>query len=149
MKAIIIGAGFSGAACARRLAEQGCDVLLLERSAHIGGNAYDEKKNGAYVHRYGPHIFHTSDEGVWRLACRFVRFNRFRLHVKANYKGRIYSLPFNLNTFREMWGTATPEEARRHRYYEICGKPAEAVVKHYFEKRRSVSDECSEIKTEL
>ena len=110
---LIVGAGLFGATFAWHARQAGKRCLVVDRRPHTGGGVHDRLIEGINVHEYGPHIFHTSDEGVWRLACRFVRFNRFRLHVKANYKGRIYSLPFNLNTFREMWGTATPEEARR------------------------------------
>ena len=110
---LIVGAGLFGVTFAWHARQAGKRCLVIDRRPHTGGGVHDRLIEGINVHEYGPHIFHTSDEGVWRLACRFVRFNRFRLHVKANYKGRIYSLPFNLNTFREMWGTATPEEARR------------------------------------
>ncbi len=110
---LIVGAGLFGSTFAWHARQAGKRCLVIDRRPHTGGGVHDRLIEGINVHEYGPHIFHTSDEGVWRLACRFVRFNRFRLHVKANYKGRIYSLPFNLNTFREMWGTATPEEARR------------------------------------
>lgn len=98
MKAIIIGAGFSGAACARRLAEQGCDVLLLERSAHIGGNAYDEKKNGAFVHRYGPHIFHTNNEQVVKFLSRFTEWFPYEHRVLADLHGIFVPVPFNLDS---------------------------------------------------
>lgn len=110
---LIVGAGLFGATFAWHARQAGKRCLVIDKRRHTGGNVYDRDVEGINVHEYGPHIFHTSDPAVWELAGCFVRFNRFTLHTKANYKGRIYSLPFNMNTFYEMWGTATPEEASR------------------------------------
>ena len=110
---LIVGAGLFGATFAWHARQAGKRCLVIDKRRHTGGNVHDREVEGINVHTYGPHIFHTSDPEVWELANRFVRFNRFTLHTKANYKGRIYSLPFNMNTFYEMWGTATPEEALR------------------------------------
>lgn len=110
---LIVGAGLFGATFAWCAKQSGKRCLVIDKRRHIGGNVYDREIEGINVHEYGPHIFHTSDHAVWDLASHFVRFNRFTLHTKANYKGHIYSLPFNLNTFYEIWGTTTPEEAQR------------------------------------
>lgn len=109
---LIVGAGLFGATFAWHARQAGKRCLVIDKRRHTGGNIHDQEIEGINVHEYGPHIFHTSDSAVWELAGRFVRFNRFILHTKANYKGRIYSLPFNLNTFYEIWGTTTPEEAQ-------------------------------------
>ena len=108
---LIVGAGLFGAVCARELADAGKKVLVVERRDHIGGNVYTEKVEGIQVHRYGAHIFHTNDRAVWEYVNRFAAFNRFTNSPVANYKGELYSLPFNMYTFNKMWGVVTPEEA--------------------------------------
>lgn len=100
--------------------------MVIDRRSHIAGNTYTEKTEGIYVHRYGPHIFHTNDKNVWEYVNRFAEFNRFTNAPLARYKGELYSLPFNMNTFREMWGVATPEEAKEiieKQRAEISGEP--------------------------
>ena len=108
---LIVGAGLFGAVCARELTDAGKKVLVVERRDHIGGNVYTEKVEGIQVHRYGAHIFHTNDRAVWEYVNRFAVFNRFTNSPVANYRGELYSLPFNMYTFNKMWGVVTPEEA--------------------------------------
>ncbi len=108
---IIVGSGLYGAICARELTDAGKKVLVLEKRSHIAGNIYTENVCGIEVHRYGAHIFHTNDEEVWNYLNRFCRFNRYTNSPVANFKGELYSLPFNMYTFNKMWGVVTPTEA--------------------------------------
>ena len=108
---LIVGSGLFGAVCARELTDAGNKVLVLEKRKHVGGNVYTEKIAGIQVHRYGAHIFHTNDAAVWEYVNRFAVFNRFTNSPVANYKGELYSLPFNMYTFNKMCGVVTPEEA--------------------------------------
>ncbi|MCR5236570.1 MAG: UDP-galactopyranose mutase [Lachnospiraceae bacterium] len=110
---LIVGAGLFGAVAARELTDAGKQVLVIDRRDHIGGNIYTEKVEGINVHRYGAHIFHTNDRAVWEYVNRFAEFNRYTNSPVANYKGELYSLPFNMYTFNKMWGVVTPDEARR------------------------------------
>ena len=109
--AVVVGAGLTGATIAQRLTEQGKRCLVLEKRPHIAGNAYDVEIDGIRVHRYGAHIFHTSDLRVWEYVSRFSDFNRYIHAPVANYRGRIYNLPFNMNTFSRLWGVVSPEQA--------------------------------------
>lgn len=109
---LIVGAGLYGAVFARCVTDLGKKVLVIDRRDHIGGNCYTERIEGINVHKYGPHIFHTNDEEVWRFINRFAVFNRYTNSPVANYKGELYSLPFNMYTFNRMWGVVTPDEAR-------------------------------------
>ncbi len=109
---LIVGAGLFGAVFAQQMTEQGKKCLVVDKRFHIGGNVYSEDMEGIQVHRYGPHVFHTNDPEVWNYANRFAAFNRFTLGTIANYRGEIYSLPFNMYTFNKMWGVRTPDEAR-------------------------------------
>ncbi|HCN7646040.1 TPA: UDP-galactopyranose mutase, partial [Escherichia coli] len=99
--------------CAHELTKKGKKVLILEKRNHIAGNIYTENVNGIHVHKYGAHIFHTNDKNIWDYVNSFVEFNRFTNSPLAFYKGKIYNLPFNMNTFYQLWGTKTPEEARK------------------------------------
>ena len=108
---LIVGAGLYGATVAERLIEQGRRVLVLEKRPHIGGNVYTEEIEGIQVHQYGAHIFHTDDKRVWDYVNRFAEFNRYTNAPVANYKGELFSLPFNMYTFNRMWGVVTPQEA--------------------------------------
>ena len=110
---LIIGSGFFGSICAYELNRKGYKVCVVETRDHIGGNCYTSNKSGIQVHDYGPHIFHTSNEEVWQWINQFVKFNNFRNTPVANYKGEIYSLPFNMWTFNKLWGVTTPEEAKQ------------------------------------
>ena len=108
---LIVGAGLYGAVCARELTDAGKKVLVIDKRPHIAGNVYTEKIEGINVHIYGAHIFHTNNKEVWDYVQRFATFNRFTNSPVANYKGELYSLPFNMYTFNKMWGVITPEEA--------------------------------------
>ncbi len=108
---LVVGAGLFGSVFARKAADAGKKVLVIDRRDHIAGNIYTEDVEGIHVHRYGAHIFHTNDEKVWEFVGRFAKFNRFTNSPVANYKGELYSLPFNMYTFNKMWGVTTPQEA--------------------------------------
>ena len=108
---LIVGAGLYGAVFAQKAKEAGKKVLVIDRRAHIGGNVYTETVEGIQVHVYGAHIFHTNLKNVWDYVNRFADFNRFTNSPVANYKGELYSLPFNMYTFNRMWGVVTPQEA--------------------------------------
>ena len=108
---LIIGAGLYGAVFAQQAKAAGKSVLIIDKRDHIAGNVYTEKVEGIDVHKYGAHIFHTNNKEVWDYVNRFVTFNRFTNSPVANYKGELYSLPFNMYTFNRMWGVVTPDEA--------------------------------------
>ena len=108
---LIVGAGPYGSVFAYEAAKRGKKSLIIERRAHIGGNMYTHKERGINVHDYGAHIFHTDNKMVWDYINQFTEFNNYINQVVANYKGELYNLPFNMNTFYQMWGVKTPEEA--------------------------------------
>lgn len=109
---IIVGAGLFGAVFAYFAKQQGKKCLVLDRRNHLAGNIYTEKVEGIDVHTYGAHIFHTSNQEVWHFVNQFVTFNRFTNSPVANHQGKLYNLPFNMNTFYQMWGVKTPKEAQ-------------------------------------
>ena len=109
---LIVGAGLYGATFAHELKKAGKTCLVIEKKDHIAGNIYTENVEGINVHRYGAHIFHTNNARVWNFICQFAEFNRYTNSPIANFKGEIYNLPFNMNTFNKMWGVITPDEAR-------------------------------------
>ena len=108
---LIIGAGLYGAVFAQQAKAAGKSVLVIDKRNHVAGNVYTEKVEGIDVHKYGAHIFHTNNKEVWNYVNRFATFNRFTNSPVANYKGELYSLPFNMYTFNKMWGVVTPDEA--------------------------------------
>ena len=108
---LVVGAGLYGAVFAQQAKEAGRSVLVIDRRDHIAGNVYTEDIEKIHVHRYGAHIFHTNLREVWNYVNRFAEFNRFTNSPVANYRGELYSLPFNMYTFNKMWGVVTPEEA--------------------------------------
>lgn len=110
---LVVGAGLFGSVFAHEAKKRSHSVLVIDNRDHIGGNCYTERKEGIDVHVYGPHIFHTSDERIWRFVNQFVSFDNFVLSPKVNYKGRIFSFPVNLMTLHQLWGVTTPEEAKR------------------------------------
>lgn len=110
---LIVGAGLFGSVFAQQALEKGKKVLVIERRNHIGGNVYTKEVEGINFHQYGAHIFHTNNKKVWDYVNRFAEFNRFTNSPVANYKGKLYSLPFNMYTFNQMWGITTPEEAQQ------------------------------------
>jgi UDP-galactopyranose mutase len=109
---LIVGAGLYGAVFAHQARQAGKTCLVLEQRSHVGGNIYTEPVEGIAVHKYGAHIFHTNNAEVWQFVNRFVAFNRYTNSPIANYRGEIYNLPFNMNTFNKMWGVTTPDQAR-------------------------------------
>ena len=108
---LVVGAGLYGAVFARQATDAGKKVLVIDKRDHIAGNVYTREMEGINVHVYGAHIFHTNDRQVWDYVNRFAEFNRFTNSPVANYKGELYSLPFNMYTFNKMWGVVTPQEA--------------------------------------
>lgn len=158
---LVVGAGLYGAVFAREAKAHGKSVLVIDKRSHIAGNVYTEKIEGVNVHKYGAHIFHTNDKRIWMYASQFADFNCFINSPIANYKGELYSLPFNMYTFNKMWGVVTPEEAAvkiREQRAEIAGEPAnleeqaislvgrdvfEKLVKGYTEKQWG--RDCSEL----
>ncbi|MDO5100128.1 MAG: UDP-galactopyranose mutase [Eubacteriales bacterium] len=109
---LVVGAGLYGAVFAQQAREAGKTVLVIDRRDHIAGNVYTKEIEGINVHQYGAHIFHTNNAKVWNYVNRFATFNRFTNSPVANYKGELYSLPFNMYTFNQMWGVVTPQEAQ-------------------------------------
>lgn len=109
---LIVGAGLFGAVMAYRARKAGKRVLVVDKRAHSGGNIYCENIEGIHVHKYGAHIFHTDNKEVWQFVNSLVEFNRYTNCPVANYQGHLYNLPFNMNTFAEMWGVTTPQEAQ-------------------------------------
>ena len=122
---LIVGSGLFGATFAYLAHQQGKKSLVIDKRAHLGGNIYCEYVEGINVHKYGAHIFHTSNKQVWDFVNSMVEFNRYTNSPVANYKGKLYNLPFNMNTFYQMWGVTTPEEAMA----KIEEQKAEAVAK--------------------
>ena len=109
---LIVGAGIYGATAAYKAKQEGKKCLVIDRRSQLGGNVYCENVDGIHVHKYGAHIFHTSNKKVWDFVNSLVEFNRYTNSPVANYKGKLYNLPFNMNTFSQMWGVVTPEEAK-------------------------------------
>ena len=109
---LIVGSGLYGAVFARECLDKGLKVLILEKRPHLGGNIYTEKIEGIDVHKYGAHIFHTNDKEIWDYVNKYAEFNSFVNAPIANFKGEIYNLPFNMNTFNKAWGVVTPKEAK-------------------------------------
>lgn len=109
---LIVGAGLYGSTFAYEATKRGKKVLVIDKRNHVGGNIYCENIEGINVHKYGAHIFHTSDKEVWDYVNDIVEFNRYTNQPIANFNGEIYNLPFNMNTFNKLWGVITPEEAK-------------------------------------
>ena len=109
---LIVGAGLFGATFAQRMTECGKRCLVIDRRDHIAGNIYTEEVDGINVHKYGAHIFHTSNKRVWDYVQQFAEFNRYTNSPVARYEDELYNLPFNMNTFSKMWGVKTPAEAK-------------------------------------
>ena len=123
---LIVGSGLYGSVFAREATNRGYKCLVIDKRNHVGGNVYTERIEGINVHKYGAHIFHTNNKRVWDYITQFATFNRFTNSPVANYKGELYSLPFNMYTFNKMWGVVTPEEAERkieEQKKEIKGEP--------------------------
>lgn len=122
---LIVGSGLYGSVFACLAKRQGKKCLVIDRRPHLGGNVYCEKTAGIHVHKYGAHIFHTSDKDVWDFVNSIVPFNRYTNSPVANFEGKLYNLPFNMNTFYQMWGVRTPAEAKAR----IEEQKAEALAK--------------------
>lgn len=123
---LVVGAGLFGAVFAQQARAAGKSVLVIDKRPNIGGNIYTEKVEGINVHKYGAHIFHTNDKKVWDYITRFAEFNRFTNSPVANYRGELFSMPFNMYTFNKMWGVVTPSEAEakiNEQRAEIKGEP--------------------------
>ena len=122
---LIVGAGLFGCMFAHMATQRGKKCLVIDKRPHLGGNLYCEHLEGIHVHRYGAHIFHTNSKRVWDFVNSIVEFNRYTNSPVANYKGQLYNLPFNMNTFYQMWGVTTPAEAQA----KLDEQRAEAVAK--------------------
>lgn len=109
---LIVGAGLFGSVFAHEMTQRGFSCLVIEKRDHIGGNIYCENVEGIHVHKYGAHIFHTSDKEVWDYVNQFAEFNHYVNSPIAVYKDELYNLPFNMNTFSKLWGIRTPQEAK-------------------------------------
>ncbi len=123
---LVVGSGLFGAIFAHEAKEAGKSVLVIDKRSNIAGNVYTEDVEGIHVHKYGAHIFHTNNTEVWEYVQKFATFNRFTNSPVANYKGELYSMPFNMYTFNQMWGVVTPEEAQAKidsQRKEITGEP--------------------------
>ena len=123
---LVVGAGLYGSIFAREATNKGYKCLVIDKRPNVGGNVYTEKIEGINVHKYGAHIFHTNNKEVWDYLNQFCQFNRFTNSPVANYKGELYSLPFNMYTYNRMWGVITPEEAEKkieEQRKEIIGEP--------------------------
>lgn len=123
---LIVGAGLFGAVFAHEAIKAGKDCMVIDRRDHVGGNCYTYEEEGIHVHKYGAHIFRTSDKEIWEYINQFAEFNNFINTPIANFKGEIYNMPFNMNTFSKMWGIATPQEAKEiidSQKSEIIGEP--------------------------
>ena len=158
---LIVGAGLFGAVFAHEAKKKGKTVLVIDKRSNIAGNIYTENVGGINVHKYGAHIFHTNNTKVWNYISQFATFNRYTNSPVANYKGELYSLPFNMYTFNKMWGVVTPDEAKQkieQQKTEINGEPRnleeqaislvgrdiyERLVKGYTEKQWGRS--CEEL----
>ncbi len=158
---LVVGSGLFGSVFARQAADAGKKVLVIDKRPNIAGNVYTEKVEGINFHKYGAHIFHTNNTEVWNYVNRFATFNRFTNSPVANYKGELYSMPFNMYTFNKMWGVVTPEEAAakiEEQKKEITGEPQnleeqaislvgrdiyEKLVKGYTEKQ--LGRDCKEL----
>ena len=121
---LIVGSGLYGSVFAYRAKQMGKKCLVIDKRSHLGGNVYCENIEGVNVHKYGAHIFHTNNKEVWEFVNAIVEFNRYTNCPVANYKGKLYNLPFNMNTFYQMWGVTTPEQAQA----KIDEQKAEAVA---------------------
>lgn len=123
---LIVGSGFFGSICAYELNKKGFKVCVIDSRHHIGGNCYTSNKDKIHIHEYGPHIFHTSNEEVWEWINQFVSFNNFTFRPVANYRGEIYSLPFNMWTFNKFWNVTHPDDAKKiiESQSNIIGEPS-------------------------
>lgn len=118
---LIVGAGLYGSSCARVLKDMGKTVVVVEKRKHIAGNMYTENVDGIDVHKYGAHVFHTNNKQVWGFVNRYSKFNNYKHNVKANFKGELFDLPFNMNTFKKIWNISTVDQAKAIIYSQSRG----------------------------
>ena len=123
---LVVGSGLFGATFAYFAHKQGKRCLVVDKRQHLGGNVYCENVEGINVHKYGAHIFHTSNKKIWDFVNSIVEFNRYTNSPVANYQGKLYNLPFNMNTFYQMWGVITPEQA--HEQIEAQRQEVQAMM---------------------
>lgn len=131
---LIVGSGLFGSIFASEARKKGYSCLVVEKRGHIGGNIYTKEVEGIQVHEYGAHIFHTSNKEVWEYIRQFAQFNRYTNSPIAYYKGEIYNMPFNMNTFNKMWGVVTPEQARK--------KIAEQIEKYGVDEPKNLEEQA-------
>lgn len=138
---LIVGSGLFGATFAYKAKQAGKKCLVIDKRNHIGGNVYCENIEGINVHKYGAHIFHTSNKEVWNFVNSIVEFNRYTNSPVANYKGKLYNLPFNMNTFYQMWGVITPEQAKK-KIEEQKAAATEAMKKAGITEPRNLEEQA-------
>ena len=109
---LIVGSGLFGSVCARELTDAGFKCLVIDKRNHIGGNVYTEDVKGINVHKYGPHIFHTSSKKIWDYVNKFAEFNHFSYRPRVNFNNKIYSFPINMMTLYQLWGVTSPKDAQ-------------------------------------
>lgn len=138
---LIVGSGLFGATFAYRAQQAGKKCLVIDKRPHLGGNVYCEKIEGINVHKYGAHIFHTSNKKVWNFVNSIVEFNRYTNSPVANYQGKLYNLPFNMNTFYQMWGVVTPQQAKE-KIEEQRANAVEAMKKAGIKEPRNLEEQA-------
>lgn len=138
---LIVGSGLFGATFAYRAQQAGKKCLVIDKRPHLGGNVYCEKIEGINVHKYGAHIFHTSNKEVWDFVNSIVEFNRYTNSPVANYQGKLYNLPFNMNTFYQMWGVVTPQQAKE-KIEEQRANAVEAMKKAGIKEPRNLEEQA-------
>ena len=138
---LIVGSGLFGATFAYRARQEGRRCLVIDKRPHLGGNIYCEDVEGIHVHKYGAHIFHTSNKEVWDFVNSIVELNRYTNSPVANYQGRLYNLPFNMNTFYQMWGVTTPEEAQK-KLDEQRQEAVESMLKAGVKEPRNLEEQA-------
>ena len=138
---LIVGAGLYGATFAHFARKQGKKCLVIDKRLQLGGNLYCECVEGINVHKYGAHIFHTNSKRVWDFVNSLVEFNRYTNSPVANYKGRLYNLPFNMNTFYQMWGVRTPAEAQA-KLNEQRAKAIERIQAEHINEPRNLEEQA-------
>lgn len=138
---LIVGSGLFGATFAYRAQQAGKKCLVIDKRPHLGGNVYCEKIEGINVHKYGAHIFHTSNKKVWNFVNSIAEFNRYTNSPVANYQGKLYNLPFNMNTFYQMWGVVTPQQAKE-KIEEQRANAVEAMKKAGIKEPRNLEEQA-------
>ena len=140
---LIVGAGLFGSVFAYEATKKGKRCLVIDKRNHIGGNIYTEEQEGIHIHKYGAHIFHTNSKEIWDYVHQFAEFNRYTNSPLANYKGELYNLPFNMNTFNKLWGVASPDEARQkiqgtETSGRDCSSPKSGGAGYFISRHRSL-----------